>query len=171
MIPHFPRKRYLLRPKCTTPTQIYTLVHFRLPHRVTGNLEGSKEQTFFQKHPQLLLDLWLHSPLSRVGNARHLAPTKLVLRTETPPAFVRPLVTHSAVTSWNPSLISPMVSEDVKHHVYLLYVMAVSGEPVWPSGKALGSRFDTASALISFQKGCGLGTLSCDCVHHFLLKH
>ena len=41
-------------------------------------------------------------------------------------------------------------------------------EPVWPSGKALGwwaegPRFDTASALLSLQKGCGLWTLSCDC--------
>ena len=49
-------------------------------------------------------------------------------------------------------------------------------EPVWPSGKALGweakgPRFDTASALLSLQKGCGLWTLSCDFVHHFLLKH
>ena len=32
-------------------------------------------------------------------------------------------------------------------------------------------RFDTASALLSLQKGCGLWTLSCDFVHHFLLKH
>ena len=49
-------------------------------------------------------------------------------------------------------------------------------EPVWPSGKALGwkpegPRFDTASALLSLQKGCGLWTLSCDFVHHFLPKH
>ena len=29
----------------------------------------------------------------------------------------------------------------------------------------------TASALLSLQKGCGLWTLSCDFVHHFLLKH
>ena len=48
-------------------------------------------------------------------------------------------------------------------------------EPVWPGGKALGweaegTRFDTASALLSLQKGCGLWTLSCDFVHHFLLK-
>ena len=48
-------------------------------------------------------------------------------------------------------------------------------EPVWPSGKALGwyaegPRFDTASALFSLQKGCGLWTLSCDFVHRFLLK-
>ena len=34
-----------------------------------------------------------------------------------------------------PSLISPMVSVDVNHHVYLLIVLS---EPVWPSGKALG---------------------------------
>ena len=51
-----------------------------------------------------------------------------------------------------------------------------TGEPVWPSGKALGRlaegpRFDTASALPSLQKGCGLWTLSCDFVHHFLLQH
>ena len=50
------------------------------------------------------------------------------------------------------------------------------GEPVWPSGKALGweakgPRFDTASALLTLQKGCGLWTLPCDFVHHFLLKH
>ena len=49
-------------------------------------------------------------------------------------------------------------------------------EPVWPSGKALGwkaegLRFESASALISLQKGCGLWTLSCDFVDHFLLKH
>ena len=46
------------------------------------------------------------------------------------------------------------------------------GEPVWPGGKALGwyaegPQFDTASALLSLQKGCGLWTLSCDFVHHF----
>ena len=40
-------------------------------------------------------------------------------------------------------------------------------EPVWPSGKALGwlaegPRFESASALLSLQKGCGLRTLSCD---------
>ena len=31
-------------------------------------------------------------------------------------------------------------------------------EPVWPSGKALaeGPRFETTSALLSLQKGCGL---------------
>ena len=28
-----------------------------------------------------------------------------------------------------------------------------------------------ASALLSLQKDCGLWTLSCDFVHHFLLKH
>ena len=49
-------------------------------------------------------------------------------------------------------------------------------EQVWSSGKALaclaeGPRFDTASALLSLQKGCGLWTLSCGFVHHFLLKH
>ena len=49
-------------------------------------------------------------------------------------------------------------------------------EPVWPSDKALGwkeegPRFDTASALLSPQNGFGLWTLSCDFVHHFLLKH
>ena len=37
--------------------------------------------------------------------------------------------------------------------------------------EAEGPRFDTASALLSLQEGCGLWTLSCDCVHHFLLKH
>ena len=51
-----------------------------------------------------------------------------------------------------------------------------NSKPVWPSGKALvglaeGPRFDTASALLSLQKGCGLWTLSCAFVHHFLLKH
>ena len=35
------------------------------------------------------------------------------------------------------------------------------GEPVWPSGKALGPRLDTASALLSLHKGCGLWTPSC----------
>ena len=47
-------------------------------------------------------------------------------------------------------------------------------EPVWPSGKAgeaEGPRFHTASVLLSLQKGCGLWTLSCDFVLHFLLKH
>ena len=39
---------------------------------------------------------------------------------------------------------------------------------VWPCGKA----FDTAaSVLLSLQEGCGLWTLSCDFVHHFLPKH
>ena len=35
------------------------------------------------------------------------------------------------------------------------------GEPVWPSGKAKaeGPRFDTASAVLSLQKGCGLWTV------------
>ena len=42
-----------------------------------------------------------------------------------------------------PSLISLMVSVDVKHHVYLL--SRRRGEPVWPSGKALaeGPRLDS----------------------------
>ena len=31
-----------------------------------------------------------------------------------------------------------------------------------------GPQFNTASALLSLQKGCGLWTLSCDFVHHFL---
>ena len=53
---------------------------------------------------------------------------------------------------------------------------ATDGEPVWPSAKAFGwyaegLRFDTASALLALQKGCGLWTLSRDFVHHFLLKH
>ena len=44
-------------------------------------------------------------------------------------------------------------------------------EPVWPSGEALGwyaegPRLDSASALLSLQKGCGLWTLSCDFVPH-----
>ena len=42
-------------------------------------------------------------------------------------------------------------------------------EPVWPSGKALGwsaegPRFDSASALLPLQKGCGLWTQSSDFV-------
>ena len=54
--------------------------------------------------------------------------------------------------------------------------LGASGEPVWPSGKALGweaegPRFDTVSALLSLQRGCGLWTLSCDFVHHFQMKH
>ena len=36
---------------------------------------------------------------------------------------------------FSPSLISLMVSVDVKHHVYLLTSVS---ESVWPSGKALG---------------------------------
>ena len=45
----------------------------------------------------------------------------------------------------------------------------VATEPVWPSGQALGwyaegPRFDSASALSSLQKGCGLWTPSCDFV-------
>ena len=45
--------------------------------------------------------------------------------------------------------------------------------PLWPSGKTLGfmvsmqkrgPRLDSASALLSLQKGCGLWTLSCDFV-------
>ena len=52
----------------------------------------------------------------------------------------------------------------------------LNSEPVWPNGKALGwqaegPRFDTASALLSLQKGWGLWTLSEDSVRHFLLKH
>ena len=39
------------------------------------------------------------------------------------------------------------------------------------AGKRKDPRFDTASALLSLQKGCGLWTLSCDFVRHFLLKH
>ena len=34
-----------------------------------------------------------------------------------------------------------------------------------------GKRKDLGSAVLSLQKGCGLWTLSCDFVHHFLLKH
>ena len=36
--------------------------------------------------------------------------------------------------------------------------------------KDLGSIL-LASAVLSLQKGCGLWTLSCEFVHHFLLKH
>ena len=52
---------------------------------------------------------------------------------------------------FSPSLISLMVSVDVKHHVYLLTLHSLAtvdvkknhsfiytSEPVWPSGKALG---------------------------------
>ena len=39
---------------------------------------------------------------------------------------------------FSPSLISLMVSVDVKHHVYLLTYFPRPCEPVWPSGKALG---------------------------------
>ena len=44
-------------------------------------------------------------------------------------------------------------------------------EPVWTSGKALGWKaegpwLDSASALLSLPKGCGLWTLSCDFVPH-----
>ena len=60
----------------------------------------------------------------------------------------------------------------------LVYLFTSLREPVWPSGKALGwsaeaegPRFESASALLSLQKGCGLWTLSCDFVRHFLLKH
>ena len=50
-------------------------------------------------------------------------------------------------------------------------------EPVWPSGKALvrlvsgrtSVRYRFGSPFSS--KGCGLWTLSCDFVHHLLLKH
>ena len=51
-------------------------------------------------------------------------------------------------------------------HIYIIF--GRTNEPVWPSGKALlgwqveGPRFDTASALLSLQKACGLWTLSCD---------
>ena len=48
------------------------------------------------------------------------------------------------------------------------FILVVNSEPFWPSGKALGW-FDTASALLSLQKG--VWTPSCDFVHHFLLKH
>ena len=49
-------------------------------------------------------------------------------------------------------------------------------EQVWPSGKGVRlvsgrTSVDTASALLSFHKGCDLWTLSCDFVHHFLPKH
>ena len=48
---------------------------------------------------------------------------------------------------------------------------ATSCEPVWPSDKALGwwaegPRFESASALLSLQKGFGLWTLSCYFVPH-----
>ena len=72
-----------------------------------------------------------------------------------------------------------MVSVDVEHHVFLRYGRV----RVWELCESRGGRhgtllvavmglwFDTASALLSLQKGCGLWTLSCDFVHHFLLKH
>ena len=37
--------------------------------------------------------------------------------------------------------------------------------------RSLSTPVDTASALLSLQKVCGLWTLSCDFVHRFLLKH
>ena len=49
----------------------------------------------------------------------------------------------------------------------------VDCDPVWPSGKA-GKRKDLGSNLLRFSflfTSCGLWTLSCDFVHHFLLKH
>ena len=66
-----------------------------------------------------------------------------------------------------------LASEDIKQKQN---ERTVTSEPVWPCGKALGwyaegPRFDTASALLYLQKGCGLWTLTCDFVHHFLLKH
>ena len=42
---------------------------------------------------------------------------------------------HVHLLTLSPSLISLMVSVDVKHHVYFSELT----EPVWPSGKALGS--------------------------------
>ena len=70
---------------------------------------------------------------------------------------------------FSPSLISLMVSVDVKHHVYLITCWICS-EPVWSSGKAgkAGKR-DLGSIPLwrSFLfKSCGLWTLSCDFVPH-----
>ena len=63
-------------------------------------------------------------------------------------------------------MISLMVSVDVKHPVYLL---TYTYELLWPSSKALGwitegPRLNSALALLSLQKGCGVWTLSCDFV-------
>ena len=58
-----------------------------------------------------------------------------------------------------------MVSVDVKHHVYLLTENIVSLFGL-EAGEAEGSALDTASALSSLQKGCGLWTLSFDFVPH-----
>ena len=55
------------------------------------------------------------------------------------------------------SLISLMVSVDVKHHVYRGLVSRF---------KAEGPRLDSASALFFLQKGCGLWTQSYDFVSH-----
>ena len=55
---------------------------------------------------------------------------------------------------------------------YLLDISNLAQEPGWPSVRALGSkqklghRFDSASALLSLQKGCGLWTLPGDFVPH-----
>ena len=43
-----------------------------------------------------------------------------------------------------------------------------SGRPVRVVQKPV---FKRSSGGLSLQKGCGLWTLSCDFVHHFLLKH
>ena len=61
-----------------------------------------------------------------------------------------------------------------------MYYKITYCEPVWPpSGKALlrlvsgrtSVRYRFGSPGLSLQNGCGLWTLSCDFVHHFLLKH
>ena len=58
--------------------------------------------------------------------------------TKTHPGFLMTVSRYHALVSVSvaPSLISLMVSVDVKHHAYLLTFS--SCEPVWPSGKALG---------------------------------
>ena len=52
---------------------------------------------------------------------------------------------------------------------------SLPSEPVWPSGKALGwqaegSRFDSASAVISLSKLWSVDTVLCLCPSH-LMKH
>ena len=52
---------------------------------------------------------------------------------------------------------------------YVCLLHTLLGRLVWPSGKALGWEaegpwLDSASALLSLQKGCGLWTLHCDFV-------
>ena len=67
-----------------------------------------------------------------------------------------------------PSLISLMVSVDVKHHGRSRRLCC--SEPVWPSGKVLASKhkdFGSIPLRLSFLfKACGLWTVSSDFVPH-----